>query len=98
MSRPRKYIMGPPHGDRHDDAWAYVLGSLDPDERSAFEAHLSECDECAAEVRSFRKVAAALAYSVPRRTLTAELRRGVLEALAGRDESIGCGWSPDRDP
>jgi len=44
----------------HDEmvvlAPAYVLGALEADERRAFEAHLAECDRCAAEVRSFGRV------------------------------------------
>jgi hypothetical protein len=36
----------------HDDA-AYVLGSLSPAERLAFERHLDTCDECSRSVRSF---------------------------------------------
>jgi hypothetical protein len=34
----------------HDDA-AYVLGSLSPDERAEFEAHLQTCEACRARVR-----------------------------------------------
>jgi anti-sigma factor RsiW len=36
-----------PHGH---SAGAYVLGALSPAERSAFQAHLAECDTCAAAV------------------------------------------------
>lgn len=63
-----------PHGAQHEDAGAYVIGCLDPDERSAFEAHLSTCDECAAEVRSFRTVNVALACSAPQQLPPPELR------------------------
>lgn len=75
--------MNPPHSDLKDDAGAYVLGSLDPGDRAAFEAHLSECSECAAEVRSLRRVAVALAQGVPPRTPRPELRQRVLESIAG---------------
>jgi anti-sigma-K factor RskA len=36
-------------GDRHADLGAYVLGRLEPHERSAFEAHLRWCPRCRAE-------------------------------------------------
>ncbi len=45
----------------------YVLGALSPDERVAFEAHLSGCESCAAEVRTLRTVADALPYAAPAR-------------------------------
>jgi Putative zinc-finger len=35
------------------DAAPYVLGALPPEDRLAFEAHLAECPECAAQVREF---------------------------------------------
>ena len=35
------------------DAAPYVLGALAPDERRAFEEHLTECEACTAEVRNF---------------------------------------------
>src|SRR5687767_6649493 len=74
--------MNPRHGDLKDDASAYALGSLDPGDRASFEAHLAECDECAAEVRSLRRVAAALARTVPQRVPPPELRRRILDSLA----------------
>jgi hypothetical protein len=37
-------------GHEHEDG-AYVLGALSPEERVAFERHLSGCDECARSVR-----------------------------------------------
>jgi anti-sigma factor RsiW len=61
---------------------AYVLGTLDADERRAFEAHLAGCADCAAEAESLRPVADALASAVPQRTPRPELRARVLGALA----------------
>lgn len=72
------------HSDVKGDASAYALGSLDPGDRAAFEAHLSECDECAAEARALRRVAAALARSVPQPIPPPEVRRRVLDSLAAR--------------
>ena len=57
-----------------------MLGSLDREERAAFEAHLAGCDDCAMEVRELRRVADALAHAVPQRTPRPELRRRVLES------------------
>lgn len=75
--------MMPPHSDLTGNASAYALDSLDAGDRAAFEAHLAECDECAGEVRSLRRVAAALAGSVPQAIPPPELRRRVLESLMG---------------
>ena len=76
--------MKPAHGDLKGNAGAYVLGSLDADERTAFESHLSSCAECAAEVRSLRRVADALAHGVPQRTPSPELRQRVLDSLEAK--------------
>lgn len=75
--------MNPPHSDLKDDAGAYVLGCLDPEERATFEAHLAGCAACAAEVRTLRGVTDALAHGVPQRTPRPELRRRTLQSLAG---------------
>lgn len=59
MSGPGRSLV--PHVDpfEHDDA-AYVLGALDSAGRAAFEAHLLECGECAAQVAALRPAADAL--------------------------------------
>lgn len=44
-----------------DAVGAYVLGALEPDERSAFEEHLRSCDRCAAEVVDLAPLPALLA-------------------------------------
>jgi anti-sigma-K factor RskA len=73
----------------HDEmvvlAPAYVLGALEADERRVFEAHLAECDRCAAEVRSFGHVTSGLAQSVPQVTPRAAVRDRVLHAVGARD-------------
>lgn len=73
-------VMNGPHADLKAEASAYALGSLDPAERAAFEAHLAVCDECAAEVRSFRRVTLALAAGAARGAPRPELRKHVLES------------------
>jgi anti-sigma-K factor RskA len=73
--------MTPAHDELKADAAAYALGSLEPAERRAFEAHLAECVECADEVRSLQLVTGALAQSTPQRTPRPELRDRVLGSL-----------------
>jgi anti-sigma-K factor RskA len=71
------------HSDLKGQAGAYVLEALDTDERAAFEAHLSGCEECRAEVRLLRRVAEALNRSVPARTPRPELRARLLADFGG---------------
>lgn len=69
------------HGMTHawlDDAALYALGALDGVSLSDFEAHLADCDECAAAVREHRETTARLAYAAPERTPPARLRERVL--------------------
>jgi len=40
----------PEHPEFHPDLGGYVLGTLEPSERKAFEAHLATCEVCRAEV------------------------------------------------
>jgi anti-sigma-K factor RskA len=74
--------MSSSHADVKGSAAAYVLGSLDADERKAFEAHLATCGECAAEVQDLRSTAQVLAYAVPQRTPPSGLRDRVLASFA----------------
>lgn len=55
----------PFHGDPHQEMdsllpW-YATGQLDPSERARVEAHLAVCPECAAELRSERRLSAEIA-------------------------------------
>jgi anti-sigma-K factor RskA len=68
------------HEELRPNAAGYVLGSLDPEERRAFESHLAGCAECSAEVASLRPVVGALATAVPQVTPRAELRDRILAA------------------
>jgi anti-sigma-K factor RskA len=69
----------------HELAAGYALDALDDDERVAFEQHLAECEQCAADVLAFRETAALLAHAVEgpeprpelRERLLAEARREV---------------------
>ena len=77
------------HEELKANSAGYVLGSLDPEERRAFESHLAECAECAQEVASLRPVVGALATAVPQVTPRAELRHRILSnaAAGGRTDS-----------
>jgi anti-sigma-K factor RskA len=48
-----------------DSAGAYVLEAMPPDEREAFEAHLTTCAACREEVEELRPAAAALPMASP---------------------------------
>ena len=63
----------------HELAAGYALDALDDDERAAFEQHLAECEQCAADVLAFRETAALLAYAEEGPELPAALRERVLE-------------------
>jgi anti-sigma-K factor RskA len=72
----------PDHDELRERAAAYALGILSAEERLQFEAHLSACDECAAEVRSLSPVVAALAYAAPVADPPLDARGRVLARLS----------------
>jgi anti-sigma-K factor RskA len=74
---------GPEHDRLHESVGLYVLGALEPGERTEFERHLQTCDECTAEVRSLAGVAAALPHGVPLVDPPSSLRARVM-AVTGR--------------
>jgi anti-sigma-K factor RskA len=83
------------HEELKANAAGYVLGSLDPEERRAFETHLAGCAECSAEVASLRPVIGALATAVPQVTPRAELRDRILSGIvAGAGEGAGLKTRP----
>jgi hypothetical protein len=61
-----------------DSVGAYAIGALDADERRAFEAHLSTCARCQADLRDMQKVNAALAITEPRADPPASLRASTI--------------------
>lgn len=65
----------------HDDAAAYALGALDPEERIAFEEHLEHCQLCVAEVAQFSECLLLLAAGTSARP-SPSLREKVLAAAA----------------
>jgi anti-sigma-K factor RskA len=59
-----------------------ALGALDGEERTAFEAHVKGCADCAAELRAHEAVAARIGAAVAPVPPSPELRRRLLEAAA----------------
>lgn len=64
--------------DCGQDAAAYVLGALEPDEADEFRRHLEQCAVCRDEVSSLRHVVDALPMAAPQYPLPRGLRRRVL--------------------
>lgn len=60
---------------------AYVLGSLEEDEREAFEAHLDSCDRCAGVLRSYEEALDLLSQSVPQVAPPPGLEDRVMDAV-----------------
>lgn len=75
------------HEELKANAAGFVLGSLEPEERHAFESHLAGCAECAQEVASLRPVVWALATAVPQVTPRADVRERILHAAADSGEA-----------
>ncbi len=79
---------------------AYALGALDSEDRGAIEAHIRDCAECAAAIRSLRRVTGALALAAPARTPPPHLRARVLHAVGadarqpGSARSVAQGRAP----
>ena len=51
-------------GGDHDAVGAYALGSLPPEERESFEAHLATCPQCQAELQVLRQSAKILRRAI----------------------------------
>ena len=66
--------------EHRDDAGAWVLGALPPDEQERFAAHLETCDICRREVASLSRVVEGLPQTVEQAPLPPGLRARVLAA------------------
>ncbi|GHF38633.1 zf-HC2 domain-containing protein [Amycolatopsis bartoniae] len=60
---------------------AYVLGSLSPEDRAAFEAHLKECPECARSVQELAGLPGLLAQVGPEMLEAAEPPSGLMPTV-----------------
>lgn len=74
--------------DLHQLAGAYALDALSDEEREQFEAHLSDCDDCQAEVASFRDTAAMLGAGVAE-PAPERMRSRVLDAIEHTPQEPG---------
>jgi anti-sigma-K factor RskA len=71
--------------DHSDDAAAYVLGALAPDEAEPFTEHLETCATCREEVAELRQVVDVLPIAAPQHPVPRGLRRRVLRVV--RDDT-----------
>ena len=74
---------------------AYVLGSLDPEERASFEERLASDPELEDDVKSYREVMGGLAGAAPAHAPPAALKERILVEARGRAESPP---SPAQEP
>lgn len=66
----------------HVDLVAYLLGSMEDDERAGVERHLDGCAVCSAEATELRPTASLLGRAAPAVALPAGLERRTLDAVA----------------
>lgn len=64
----------------HEQAAAYALDALDPEDRWTYERHLDTCDRCRQEVATLREIAGELAYAADGPEPSPELRDRILDA------------------
>jgi anti-sigma-K factor RskA len=64
----------------HDQAAAYALDALDPEDRWTYERHLDTCERCREEVATLRDIAGELAYAAEGPEPSPELRDRILDA------------------
>jgi anti-sigma-K factor RskA len=67
--------MSSDHTKWSEDAAAYALGALEPEEAEAFRRHMAECVICRDEAREFQGVANALPLASPQHGVPSGLRR-----------------------
>jgi anti-sigma-K factor RskA len=87
------------HQQYADQAAAYALGALTPDERALFEAHLADCALCAAEVRTFVPAVTTLAITNPAVEPSPAVRDRLLAAIRQPQSTVSqpLGQPSDQD-
>jgi len=71
----------------HDQAPAYVLDALDPEDRWTYERHLDTCERCREEVADLRETVGELAYAVEAPPPPPQLRDRILSAARSEPRS-----------
>ncbi len=74
------------HNTFQEDIPAYALGSLDPEESAALEAHLQTCESCRHELAAYQRVGSGLLAALPAHPPRAAVKRNLQKALAGQTE------------
>lgn len=71
-----------------DDAAAYVLGALEPDEAEAFRRHVADCTACQDEVAAFEQVTDALPAASTRYEVPRKLRQRVMRDVRATPKTV----------
>ena len=74
--------------DLHDLTAAYALDALEPAEAEAYEAHLSQCEECRAQLAELNESAVALAFGAVAPAPPPRLRESILAAAAAERTNV----------
>ncbi len=72
----------------HELTAGYALDALDPEERTAFEAHLAGCARCREELASFWDVTSALAVATTGHDPRPELRERILAGARAEPQTV----------
>lgn len=86
------------HTALQDSLPAYALGSLDPEEVAALEAHLQTCEACRTELADYQQVGSGLLAALPARPPRIAVKRGLERQLRAQSRRLrpGLSWSVGR--
>jgi anti-sigma-K factor RskA len=79
---------------RAEDAAAYALGALEPNEANAFRRHLTECAACREEVAAYEQITGALPSAGDRHEVPRTLRRRVMREVRATPKPAPARRSP----
>jgi anti-sigma factor RsiW len=80
----------------HELTAGYALDALDPQERSAYEAHLAGCEQCQAELESFWTTTEALAVAASGAAPSTALRERILADVRAEPPHVVVPFEPRR--
>jgi anti-sigma factor RsiW len=72
----------------HELTAGYALDALEPEERHAYEAHLTGCERCREDLASFLQTTEALAVAATGPVPAPELRERILEAARAEPQTV----------